>query len=81
MKWIPYTGEMASHAELPVLGLCEVVFVVRKQPRCWDAWFHLSLPDEDPLHVGDYRTERLAKAACRRKAGRIVDALKRGIRA
>lgn len=56
-----------------------VEFIVSKERRCWVAEIFASGSDSHKL--GDYRTERLAKAACRRKAGRIVDALKRGIRA
>jgi hypothetical protein len=56
----------------------DFVFVVEKSRRCWIAY--LMVYDAD-LAIGEYRSEKLAKAACRRKAGRIVDSLKRGIRA
>jgi hypothetical protein len=58
----------------------DFVFVVEhiNRDHCWLAY--LMVYDAD-LGIGEYATERLAKAACRRKAGRIVDSLKRGIRA
>lgn len=55
-------------------------FMVTQLSRCWVAtWTLANSPRSEK--IGDYRTERLAKAACRRKAGRIVDSLKRAIRA
>jgi hypothetical protein len=57
----------------------EFEFTIDKGKRCWRA--RVCGAGGADKKLGDYRTERLAKAACRRKAGRIVDALKRGIRA
>jgi hypothetical protein len=76
MKWTAgVEGKSSCVLDAPPVYLH---FIIAPDRRCWRAVLY------DPpgwQHVGDYRTERLAKAACRRKAGRIVDSLKRGIRA
>lgn len=87
MKWTTHTRaktpmdpaysweEAQLDTSIPSL---RIDFLVERERRCYVA--HVCV-NSDCLKLGDYRTERLAKAACRRKAGRIVDSLKRGIRA
>ena len=71
-----YSWEEAS-IDTSIPGM-SIDFLVEKARRCYLATV---VAAGDQHKIGEYRTERLAKAACRRKAGRIVDCLKRGIRA
>lgn len=86
MKWTTHTRPKTpmdpayswqeANLDTSVVGL-SIDFLVEKARRCYIATMVAAGND---TKVGDYATERLAKAACRRKAGRIVQSLQRGIR-
>jgi hypothetical protein len=78
MKWTRHVDDADHMHALLCAEMILLCFHVTKERRCWHAYMATA---GRSYIVGDYRTERLAKAACRRKAGRIVDSLKRGIRA
>ena len=87
MKWKAVTAKDGS-AEWQEASVSwgapeySIVFVVEQQKRCWVAFYMLDGGERgEDWGVGEYRSERLAKAACRRKAGALIRRMIRDMQA